>query len=177
VSKQGDMRWIKLKAFIGGEPGEAYTSSRLLCDYCGHMGQCDKEQTTRRQFDTQKVRQCGTFLPVLSFADITGTEDDFSTYRVGKAWGERVRIGQSIALFDLGTQEIYGYAIVIAMFIGNRDELLFKHAKTNHLLKAKNYSNASEAGFYFEKLLRRLMGNMIFDNNRFATVLYLRREK
>ncbi len=146
----------------------AYTSNRVLCDYCGAVPTCTIKGV---------IRRCEMFAPTLGFGDKTGIFDVFSTFRLGKAWSERIRKGAAVALFDLRKKEVFGHATVVEVIHGNKLSLMKEHADTNHMMLLKAYESHDAMVEKFEKLLRRLYGNMIYNYYDDATVIYLKRIK
>lgn len=146
-----------------------YSAKKNVCPNCRLIGECHKR--------SDQVFKCDLFMPTLGFGDKTGIFDVFSTFRLGKAWSERIRKGAAVALFDLRKKEVFGHATVVEVIHGNKLSLMKEHADTNHMMLLKAYESHDAMVEKFEKLLRRLYGNMIYNYYDDATVIYLKRIK
>ena len=146
-------------------PAGSYRSGggKLICDHCGYNKICSQAP----------ISECDKFLPALPFNDISGTQKIFNTVRIGKAWSERLSIGQNIALYDVNSLKIFGFASVLNIFTGQIEEILKRHAHANHLMLAEM---PEEAESILYQWMRQQYGPRIVHDQAKLTAIYLLRE-
>lgn len=118
------------------------------------------------------VNRCDTFLPALPFTDERGLDRKCNTIRVGKAWTERLRIGQVIALYNPRSKVIFGHSEVLATTAGPIDDILATHARFNHLLLDEPQATAAAT---LHSWLRQNYGPRIIHEKTRLTAVYLQR--
>lgn len=133
------------------------------CAHCGDRAAC-------AWVDTQV--KCETFLPALPFTDELGLDRRCNTIRVGKAWTERLVIGQTVALYHAKRQTIFGHSTVLATIAGPISDILAAHARFNHLLLDTPPAAAAET---LHSWLRRNYGPRIIHENTRISAIYLQR--
>lgn len=127
VRREGD--GYAINPLIGGRP----TS---LCDVCPRSSRCQVAMTHRRsEIAKSVVYECRSFIPVITFSPpIIGLQGRFNTMRMGRAWMEKLVIGESkVALVNGRTFEIIGLALVENLAVGFWDAMVELHAAENHL--------------------------------------------
>lgn len=139
------------------------SDGRILCHRCGIRSMCADFAAT----------ECREFAPILKFKPpLLGFEGNFATFRLGAAWSRRVAPGDTVALMNAKTGEIFMYAEVTAVYLGDKREMAELHGKNGHRLKAKGIvENVGEAML---KCLKNAYGTRAFNNASQATVIYLR---
>lgn len=162
----GDMRYITLEGY-----SKMYISKRVLCNHCGKIGFCGSEFAKRVEFAKETFKRCDEFMPVLKFQSLKGTDAGFNTFRLGKAWSQRLTPGIKVALLNARSKQIVGSAEVVALHVGEKHEMELAHGSNNHLMLNRIDIQKGD----FSPLMRRSYGGLIYDNNRFATVIYLNR--
>jgi len=108
----------------------------------------------------------------LKFRNLEGMEGEFNTIRVGRAWGERLQPGDRIALINARTGEQIGTAKVIRTNSGSKSLIESLNWKNNHSMLPQG-NGSPEA---MSALLRKRYGKMIYDNSKYATAIYLKRD-
>lgn len=152
----------------------ALKSGLALCDFCDRRGNdCPLP-------DFQSVQEgCGDVVPALFFADRTGLDGRFSTFRASAIWYERARVlhksHKTVALIQTGTLERIGRARITDAVRGPFWALMEKHAASNHLFKDQQLDDATAR----DKLTAWIKTNMgsryAKDRDGICTVLYLER--
>lgn len=143
-----------------------YTSGagKIVCDHCGFNKICPMRD---------KVAACDQFLPTLPFNDDAGMQKLFNTVRIGRAWVQRLVVGQKVALYNATDKRVFGFASVLATFDGSIDEMLNRHAHANHLMLSQF---PEEAQSILHQWLKRNYGPHIVHDNTTLTAIYLLRE-
>jgi hypothetical protein len=143
--------------------GGFVSDGRILCHRCGIRDMCADFAAT----------ECREFAPILKFKPpLLGFEGDFNTFRLGPAWHSRVAVGDTVALMNAKTGEIFMRAKVTAVHLGDKREMAELYGKDGHRLKAQGITeNVGEAML---KRLKNAYGTRAFNNAAQATVIYLR---
>lgn len=171
TAPDGDMRYIRLKS-------SGYISKRMLCDHCGSISQCEMEDKSRWRFSIVEYKECAKFQPVIIFRPpLIGLEDQFNTFRMGRAWFNRVKAGTRVALLDASKREVFGRATVIAVYYGSKALMQELHGPRNHLMLNLKFDDKHQMVEHFSGLCRRAMGNIIYENSDTASVIYMRRDE
>jgi len=148
---------------------------RSLCTHCGRQQSCEAFKANNRMNKKYSVvslvKECAEYTYPIVFQDEQGTEGKFNTIRLGEAWSKRLKAGDRVALVNK-TGETFGFATVIVLQNGDKNEILQNHAYKNHLYLNKKMSK-EEAGKHLIKRLPSIYGNLIASNNDKATVIYL----
>lgn len=143
--------------------GAEYLMKTGLCEACGNCEGCSIQR--------DDVIRCTDYQPVVAFKSFDGTEDRFNTFRLGGAWFNRVKAGQSVGLINREGIKV-GEAVVEAVHCGEKEEMLQAHAAANHLILAKpDCKPVTE----LKRLLRNLYGPNFLAKAELMTVIYLRR--
>jgi len=143
-----------------------------LCERCGQYDQCEKSSKVLGEGVFVKS-ECDTFLPIVMFVNPSGTDDEFTTIRLGKAWPKRVIPGTTVALFSKKNGR-YGVAKVTFCAVGDKHDMISDSLATNHLMLGLKESE-SELVTRLTKIVRNSYGNLIYKNNEYATIIGLRR--
>ena len=139
------------------------SDGRILCHQCGVRNLCTDFAAT----------ECEEFMETLSFRPpLKGFEDEFNTIRLGKAWASRARVDDVVALQNGRTKEVFGYAKIQSIHVGDRDEMVRLHAANNHAIRALNLPKEDQAERSLKRL-RNAYGKRVFDRSAEATVVYL----
>ena len=167
-----DQRYIEFRA---NEGSQFYISKKVLCDHCGRSGACNMEGSSRGMWKSYVTKKCHEFMPVIAFKPpLIGFEGVFNTFRMGGAWVKRVAPGSQIGLLDTSTQSVFATATITDVISGDKNEMAYLHGCRNHLFKSQQLSD-EVAAREIKKALRTLSGNLIYNNNTIATVIYMRR--
>lgn len=138
---------------------------QIICDICALKPGCG----------LTPLQECGHFLPSLGFNDRTGMDVLFNTIRVGKAWPQRLQVGQTVGLWCPYDKAVFGHASVVNMFTGPITDILRKHAGANHLyLGTASFTQASKQLYAW---LRQQYGPRIINQDTTLTAIYLLRER
>lgn len=163
------MRSIKM---VQGE----HRSKDILCDRCGRKPICGHYARGRRQQRRASHPSCKGYIPVLKFKKPhKGFEGNFNTFRHGKAWLKRAQVGTILGLVDADTELVFGYARITSIIVGDKQEMEAAHGRKNHAMRDAPEMNDVEFTEQFIKLRKRNSGNMIYNNAKYATVLYMTR--
>lgn len=154
------------------DPAERVYSRRKgdLCERCGRYDKCSKSTKIRQ--DAFVMSTCKSFLPIVLFVDTTGTDDEFTTIRLGLAWQKRVDNASRVALFSK-KQGYYGEASVTFVDGGLKEDIIYSGSRTNHMMLD------FEGKDHFKSLcdiVKKAYGNLIWKHNDQATIIGLRRE-
>lgn len=135
---------------LGGQP---------LCEVCASHSFCELRQALMSIGASRSakvtVSECGSYIPVISFQDMTGIEGVFNTFRRGAGWGRRVQVGDRVAIYDLTSNGLCGIAKVSGVYVGPLADMLSRHAAGNHLMKGKP---SGEVEPLLAMIIRRLYG-------------------
>ena len=123
----------------------------------------------RKSLPAKTFKMCYYFIPVLKFRNPCGMDGKFNTIRLGMAWTKRVTRGTVVALMTTKF-DVFGRAAVTSILSGTKEDMVERYAIDNHRLLVDGTQRS------MEDILRGSYGRMIYDNNEFATVIYLRRE-
>lgn len=158
ITLDTDTRQVRLRdgAYRSG-------AGKRICDHCGHRATC-------RLVD--QVSQCADFLPALPFTDETGLQKVSNTMRVGRAWTERLQIGQTVALYHTKRREVFGYAQVLHHSYGPIVPMLRLHAGANHLMLDTPLKKAPKV---LGEWMRQNYGPRIINGDTTLTAVYLLR--
>lgn len=160
---------------IETKPQRAATG--LLCNHCALQDTCeikrDMDQIQATHYVALSVRSCAHFRPLLGFAPpLKGFTGRFNSFRMGRAWSERVKPGKVIGLLDTKTQQIFGSAHVVGVDHGPLDAMLELHAAENHYIKATEHPNPEQELF---RIMRNLIGTGFVRLERDASVVIMER--
>lgn len=147
-----------------------------LCDDCGAQAECptlkSKKRLERKSGASMTITHCPSFVYCLMFQNRKGTNlESFNTIRLGKSWSERLKEGDKVALVD--KTGIYGFAEVLAVGLDTKEKIVTDHAFLNHLYIEQNLTREI-AGADLLKKMPSIYGNLIYKNNQYATVIYLK---
>lgn len=143
-----------------------------LCDSCGRRVDC----SVRRHVDSWKtqnikVLECPEFQAPLKFQDKRGTQGlDWNTIRIGPAWSNRLKPGDTVALVDKFDIK-YGSALVTRVYVGDREAMLRFHSRFNHTMMEDKASDPVEK---LTKVLISSYGPGIYATCREISVIYLK---
>ena len=168
-------RLKKIENYWTLETSQRSTETELLCDSCGNKD-CSLRLIISRvkinRFNAKvAVTRCESFIPVLTFRDAAGTEEEFNTFRLGAAWAKRVDKGDLVALHTTDGAHI-AYAEVVDTHSGPFKAMSDQFGIDNHLS-----IQAEVAGevFDLEKIMTACYGGHRFNNQSNVTVIELRR--
>lgn len=136
---------------------------RFPCDHCGLTQECP----------LKPVDLCKLFMPVLPFTDETGLDRLSNTLRIGKAWTERLTMGQTIALYHPKKKVIFGHARLVGMSRGPIRSMLKAHAHANHLMLQADPKIAAD---YMFAWMKQNYGPRIVHEETTISALYLLRQ-
>lgn len=108
-------------------------AGKIPCDHCGLIQYCPEKPRI----------VCQEFMPALPFSDSAGMEKIFNTVRLGKAWCDRLRIGEKVALYHTIEKRMFGIATVLGTVSGPIQQVLRTHAHANHLMLDKDPADAA----------------------------------
>lgn len=145
-----------------------------LCERCGNYNHCDDSSANDVLGIELVVSRCERFSPILLFVNPAGTEEEFTTIRLGEAWSKRVLPGSVVTLTDKAT--VYGKAEVTHVRTGSKENMIIESIWTNHLM-LEFQGTVEERIERMTKIVRNSYGNLIWKNNRKATILHLRRRE
>lgn len=149
--------------FLKHREGEGYYMKNGLCESCGHHLHCGIESA--------ETRLCTGYQPVIPFKSLAGTEGLFNTFRLGGAWANRVKKGDTIGLLNTQGEKV-ATAVVRSVHVATKEEMLAEHAHLNHLMLAKG---SRDPVADLTKTVRNLYGTNFFAKAALMTVIYLRR--
>lgn len=153
-----------------------FTSSGDICGHCARSERgCKAKAALDEEFaEVSKAKRCGDFIPVLGFVQpLLGFEHQkFSTFRVGKAWYERLYRGAMVGLYNNDKQKLFGYAEVERIELQGLRTACERFAKFNH---SQLHLNPEDAPNRMYARLSRLYGPSILSENRPTTVIFLRK--
>ena len=111
---------------------------------------------------------------VIEFAPpLCGFEGFFNTFRLGAFYLDRLKIGETVALYDNKAKLIFGHAVVESVYAGKLSEMLVAHAALNHTqLSNLGLVEPPEA---LKTVIKKLYGPHIATDSKRTTVIYLRR--
>lgn len=142
---------------------QSYVMKNGLCANCGRGYECEVRD--------ESYQKCQVFQPTLLFKSLAGMELSFNTIRLGDSWSKRVQVGQTVALVNEHGERI-AQAVVEAVRLGPRDEMILEHSFQNHLILAKNIKTPVAS---MRRILRNLYGPNFLARAEKITVIYLRR--
>jgi hypothetical protein len=150
----------------------------MICDWCCLRETCRYRKAVDRMNDTGEVatmvRNCTIFVPPLTFSVLEGLNlPHWNTFRLGKAWGERLRPGQRVGIIDTRNQVVARHMIVDSTHVGRLEDLLPHHAHDNHAMRGRDRAEAPEA---LRKVLRNAYGSIVLDGNKLYSCVYLKAE-
>ena len=143
-----------------------------VCDYCVMRDAgCSLERASA---------SCETFILPLSFADETGLQGSFSTWRGSAIWYDRARVAfkshQRMALVNSRSGALIGFARITDAHRDGFAALMRDHAKTNHLVKDRGLS-PEDGAIWLAKWIRDHLGSRFTKEPlKIGTVIYLQRE-
>lgn len=148
-----------------------------LCEVCGANDGCPLRSALQNLSDTRLakivVAECGTYVPVISFQDRLGLDGEFNTFRRGRGWFNRVVPGGRVGLYDLGANEMVGFARVTGTHVGLLGDLLPLKGRANHMMKVVPPEQVEEA---LQKVLYRAYGKTYAAPAAEFCVIEMRRE-
>lgn len=136
-----------------------------VCEFCAIQEQCS--------VGAGRPLVCNDTVPALSFTDETGLSHLANTFRVGAAWMSRLRVGDTIGLYNTKAAQVFGYASVLFVEAGPIGRILKAHAHANHLMLDRPRENAARD---LCDWLRRNYGPRIIHPSAKLTAIYLLRE-
>lgn len=146
-----------------------------LCVRCSINQDCKINKKARllaKEKAVIKIVECKDYVWPIVFRDTTGTDAKFNTFRMGKAWSERLKIGDRVGLIDKENQ-LYGIAIVENVHLFAKEKALVEHGSKNHLMLEEDEANAPKV---LAKVLRNSYGGLVYGNNDLISVIYFTRE-
>lgn len=150
-----------------------YSSKRHdLCGRCGSYDSCE-ESSKKMDEDVYVKSECQIFIPILMFVNPKGTDDEFTTIRLGEAWVNRVLPNTEVALFSK-KDGYYGKALVTFRYSGTKRNIIFHGINTNHLMLDFKGTPLKKMEALI-KIVSNSYGNLIYKNNDYATIIGLRR--
>lgn len=149
--------------FLKRREDGTYYMKNGLCDSCGKGPTCSIRNS--------QTQLCVEYQPVIPFKSLAGTEGQFNTFRLGGAWFNRVREGDTIGLLNT-TGEKMATAEVRSVHVASKEEMLAEHAHLNHLMLAKASKDPVSD---LTKTVRNLYGTNFFAKAPLMTVIYLSR--
>jgi len=147
--------------------------SEFLCDKCGRKDDCSTyTQVSKMRHVISAIIDCSMYMAPLKFQQIDGTDGEgWNTIRLSGAWSQRVREGDTVVLVNK-FNERYGTAIVRETHDGDKDEILKRHSKHNHLMK-NSALKKSEMPAELERILRNAYGPRFYEAAKKMSVIYL----
>lgn len=139
-----------------------YTMKTAMCSRCGYNELCGSK--------SDEVSACKAYEPVLAFQSLAGCELSFNTVRLGSAWSKRVKPGTTVALVNKAGEKLAS-AVVEAVRVGPRTQMIAEHAASNHLMIARK---AQRPNAELTRVLRNLYGPNFLARAETMTVIYLR---
>jgi hypothetical protein len=140
-----------------------FYSSKILCDGCCKAPVCSLPQT----------KSCGEFIPPIGFTSPIGLTGEFSTFRIGKAWSERLLPGDKVLLFESRSKNEIGLASVVKIEYGQWDDMIERFGWSNHSVQAKNVELA-DVYHFLNARLERAYGRFL-EKEKGISVIFLRR--
>lgn len=160
------------------ESQSAITAARRLCDHCA-TEKCHIRNYLKRNTSAMlqiKVESCATFTPALGFSVLTGLDAPrWNTVRLGKAWAERLKPRQRVAIVDTTSRRIMRYMRVERAEAATLSQIVATHATRNHALVGRALS-AEEASAALTKILQNAYGRNYAAPGKPASVIYLQSE-
>lgn len=146
-----------------------------LCEGCG-LESCVMRQVMRRVEVNKynaivRVKSCQSFQPILDFRDQAGTAGQFNTFRLGRAWEQRLKRGDIVALRG-SDKEIFGKACVKALHSGLFSVLNELYGSDNHSAIAAELAGKD---FDLGRVMKNCYGSTRFTEDRVVSVIYLER--
>ena len=151
-----NLRTLKIHDELG------YTMKTGMCSRCGHNDLCHSQ--------SDEVQTCAAYMPVLAFQSLAGCELSFNTVRLGSAWSKRVTPGKTVALVNKAGEKL-AEAVVEAVRVGPRTQMIAEHAAANHLMVARK---AQKPNAELTRVLRNLYGPNFLARAETMSVIYLR---
>lgn len=150
--------------------------NRNLCAHCATKGCMVKSYhaTWAATADAAIVTEttlCSMYTPPIGFNDRSGLVDGCNTIRLGKAWSERVREGDTVAFLDTSTNQLFGKATVAESLHGTPDKILYNHSMHNHLFTGSGVKKG-RARTEMVKMLPKIYGNLYWEQARYISVIY-----
>jgi hypothetical protein len=169
------MRVKKVNGYYTLETKDRAEKTELLCDQCG-ISDCSIRAILNRvkinRYNAKlSITKCQAFLPSLDFRDAKGMEDEFNTFRLGGAWGDRLEAGQMVNLRST-KGEVIGVAEVTGVHKGVFTEMSKRFGADNHL-SIDAEVNGQE--FNLGKVMTECYGGHRFNVNSIVTVIEMRR--
>lgn len=165
-----DMRGVKFNSI------ENKYSRRVgdLCERCGIYDSCDSSSQRSNELDVDiVVSECKIFHPILMFVNPKGTDDEFTTIRLGEAWVKRVEEDSVISLFNK-KEGSYGKAVVTGVSSGFKSFVIYKSIHTNHMMLDFE-GDQDDRLKVLSKIVKNAYGNLIWKNNDKATIIEMKR--
>lgn len=143
-----------------------------LCEKCAINKKCSTlKALNRRKNIIAPVKQCKTFVPYIVFSVLDGLDEPmFNTMRPYTAWARRLRLGDTVMLYDSLNDQVIGERTVNQIEQGDKQVMLNDHAGNNHYCLYKEFENPAEE---LEKLLIRSMGKNFYNASNEMSVIYL----
>lgn len=150
---------------------------RDLCEQCGVAPVCDTRYRVKRITDEGDVilpiKTCRDFRPQLTFSDRRGLEfSTFNTFRMGRAWFDRLAEEDLVTLIDTRTNAAIVVAKVEKLYVGLLRDIGGQHAPRNHLLiGVQGVEDYAQAMF---GILKKSYGQLYVDWDKNVSIIYLR---
>lgn len=155
------------------EPKALWDKDENLCSFCGRGGCQMREKGSLHDGVLKGVRACTEFIPTLSFSVLAGLDLPlWNTVRVGKAWPERLKTGDEVAIYDTVNGKLVRYMRVKAMRTGPLVSICDRFAASNHAIQAEGL-RGSEAATRLLRILRNAYGSNIASPDRDGTAIFL----
>lgn len=145
-----------------------------LCERCGIYETCEGSSARANELDVEiVVSECGNFQPIILFVNPKGTDDVFSTIRLGQAWIKRLRTGSVVSLFSK-KEGRYGTAEVIQTNLDIKSATICRSIYSNHMMLdfIGTQHDKIEA---LTKIVKNSYGNLIWKNNDMAVMISMKR--
>ena len=165
---------------INTKPVQEHRDKRgTICNHCSIHDSCfikgslnDALKSFPSRVDVV-IDKSNEYVPPITFRDPVGLDDAFNTFRLGKAWGDRVVVGSVMGLANI-EGAVFGYAKVTDVKVLTKKSACRNHAYANHAFLNRGISKA-KAGREMEDLLPKLYGPLFVRNNTHITVIYMKR--
>jgi hypothetical protein len=102
---------------------------------------------------------------------MSGFKGKFNTFRIGRVWSKRLKVGDEVLLLDKKQCLIFGRAVVTGLKTGALAELAEQCAYLNHNQKGQARDGAPER---LMESLRKRYGPHIIHEGKLTTVIDLR---
>lgn len=155
---------------------KATENLKSLCDHCAMQAHCEhraqiKGVEHRARHLTAPITRCAEYHYPIHFVDTQGIDAyGFNTMRLGDAWAKRVEPGDTVGLLNRDKQLITTAQLKQVEVVTLDTNGLLPYASANHMLIHHNL-DADQAVDKLLKILRNNYGKLVFERNRYVTVL------